>query len=259
MTTIKIDPSIQKLVVDGATSLIADIQNDINMEREISERTYKSCNSILNDATIEYKRIQIAFTEDTKLLVEKALKQQDKRFHKIWTDTLDIYVSECEKITGPILQVMNSVSLESVRLRNKYWWYITGAVAGSTVTTLLVGALFCHFTKAICFTLSAGAIALSVTGICVAVGIVIACIRGVICMDQLYDAYNRCESALKTLLVKYMPKIFGNLKPTITRNDLINALKDALNMFKIKEEIWTDVDRLELLHQQTTRRLNELR
>jgi len=67
--SISIDPLIQKLVLEGAPNLITQIQNDIKNEHQISDRTYKTCNEILNEARKEYTRIQIAFVEETKILI----------------------------------------------------------------------------------------------------------------------------------------------------------------------------------------------
>jgi len=255
--SISIDPLIEKLVREGAANLITQIQNDIKNEHEISDRTYKTCNSILDEARKEYTRIQIAFVEETKILIEKALLRPDPSFHKTWMHMFDIFASACEQISAPILQVLNSVSIESVRLKHKYEKLVAGAVTSSVIGTFLVGVLVVHFTTFCSFTFTMGGLALAIGGLAVSVGLAIACVIGAMEVSQIRSFYDRCTSELKTLLVKYMPKLFS--KNTVTQQDLKDAIKDALNSFKIKEETWTDRDALEMLHRQTDRILTELR
>jgi hypothetical protein len=255
--SISIDPLIQKLVHEGAANLITQIQNDIKTETQISNRTYETCNSILNETRKEYIRIQIAFVEETKILIEKALLTPDSRFHKTWMHMFDIFTSACEQISAPILQVLNSVSIESVRLKHKYQALVAGAVTSSVIGTFLVGVLVAHFGTFCSFTLTTGGLALAIGGLAVSVGLAIALVIGALEVSQIRGFYDRCTSELKTLLVKYMPKLFS--KNTITQQDLKDAIKDALNSFKIKEETWTDRDSLEMLHRQTVRILTELR
>ncbi|CAF4765961.1 unnamed protein product, partial [Rotaria sp. Silwood2] len=185
--------------------------------KQISDRTYKTCNEILNNAQKEYIRLQIAFVEETKILIEKALCEPHVRFHKTWMQVFDIFASQCQNITGPILQVLNSVAIESDRLKHKYRALVSSAVASSTVFTVLIGGLVMHFLPAsiCCFTLSAGALALATGGALLAAGLGIACIIGAMDVAAIRAIYDKCTSDLQTLLTKFMPCIFNAQKNVV--------------------------------------------
>jgi hypothetical protein len=263
-TVITIDPLIQKFIVDGTSNLISKIQADLKDEEQLSERTYQTCNSILNEATKEYNRIRVAFVDETRILIEKALRQPQPqptpRYHKTWLHILEIFTAACEKLTGPILQVLNSVSIESERLKHKYRLFVSGGIGSGLIAVVLVSALFVHFCPIIPACLfTAGGIVAAIIGLAIAVGLVISCVIGAMSVAKIRGIYDRCTSELKALLAKFMPKIFSPSKNIVTERDLQHAIKDALNTFKIKEESWADTDTLEMLHRQTNRVLSELK
>ncbi|CAF1344794.1 unnamed protein product [Adineta steineri] len=260
-TAIPIDPSVIKIISNQATQLIEQIQRDIENENKLSERTYKTCNTILQDAHKDYIRIQIEFVEETKNLITKALQEPNIRFHKTWLHAFDMFAARCEQIAGPILQVLNSVALESSRLKDKYQKFVAGATASSVVFTVLIGGLITHFLPAsiCCFTLSAGAIALTAGGALLAAALAISCIIGAMNIASIRAVYDRCTSELQLLLTKYLPCIFNAQKNVITKEELNQAIKDSLNTFKIKEDVWTNVDILEMLERSTDRALDALK
>ncbi|UJR17879.1 hypothetical protein I4U23_004778 [Adineta vaga] len=260
-TAISIDPLVVKLISDQATQLIKQIQKDIENEKEISERTYKTCNAILQDAHKEYIRIQIEFIEETKILIMKALQEPNTRFHQTWLHIFDIAATKCQQITGPILQVLNSVALESNRLKHKYRSFVAGATAASVVSTVLIGALIMHYlpVSMCCFTLSAGGVALAAGGALLAAGLAITCVIGAMNVSAIRIMYDKCTSEIQTLLTKYLPCLFNAQKNVVTTEELYQAIKDSLNAFKIKEDIWTNVDILEMLQRSTDRELEVLK
>jgi hypothetical protein len=260
-TAIPIDPLIVKLVSDQATNLIKQIQADIQNEKQLSDRTRETCDEILNNAHKEYIRTQIAFVEETKILIEKALREPHVKFHKTWLHIFDISTSYCEQITGPILQVLNSVAIESSHLQHKYHRLIGSAVASSIVCTVLVSGLVMHYLPdtLCCFTLSAGGVALAIYGALLVAGLGIACIIGAMEVASIRAMYDKCTSELQTLLTKCMPYIFNAQKNVVTREELYQAIKDSLNTFKIKEDVWTNVDTLEMLKRSTDRELDNLK
>lgn len=260
-TAIPIDPLVIKVASDQATKLIEQIRNDIANEKKLSDRTYKTCNEILNNVQEEYIRIQIAFVEETKILIEKALHEPNVRFHTTWMQVFDMFATQCEQITGPLLQVLNSVAMESDRLKHKYRAYVGGAVVFSAVFTVLIGGLIMHFLPAsvCCFTLSAGGVVVAAVGALLAAGIGIACVIGAIDIASIRALYHKCTNDIQTLLTKYLPFLFNKQKNVVTRDELNQAIKDALNTFKIKADVWTNVDTLEMLKRSTDRELEALK
>lgn len=259
--TAPIDPQLIRLLSDQVTNLIKQIQTDIQNEKEISSRTYKTCNQILDNANKEYIRIQIAFVEETKVLIEKALREPNVKFHATWLHVFDMFASQCQQITGPILQVLNAVAHESERLKHKYRAFIAGAVGSATVSTVLVVGLVMHFlpSSVCCFTLTAGGVALATVGALLAAGLGIAFVIGAMNVAAIRALYDKCRYELQTLLTKYMPFIFNEQKSVVNQQELNQAIKDALNTFKIKQDVWTNIDTLEMLIRSTDRELAALK
>ena len=261
---VEVDPLVQSFIVNGTKNLIVQIQNDIDQETDLSDRTYKTCSSILEKASKEYDRIRVAFVEDTKILLEKGrqqpVPQQRKNFHKPWMHALKIHTAACEQLIGPITQVLDSVSIESVRLRRKYRLLIFGASGCSLIVVGLVAVLFIDFCPAIPVSLLTAAGFIGVfSALALAVALLIQCITGAMCVKQIRAIYDRCTSQLKALMTKFMPNIFGKNKNTVTAKDLQNAIKEALDAFKIEEESWEDLETLEMLVRQCDRVLDALR
>ncbi|CAF1451516.1 unnamed protein product [Adineta steineri] len=260
-TAISINPPVIKIISNKTTELIGQIQSDIKNEKELSKVTYETCNKILQGVQKEYIRTQIEFVEETKILITKALKEPNIQFHKTWLQVFDMFATKCEQIAGPILQVLNSVALYSNHLKHKYRSFVTGATASSVLSTVLIGGLIIHFLPAniCCFTLSVGAITLTAAGAVLAACLAIACVTGAITTATIRAVYNRCTNDLQLLLTKYFPYIFNAQKNVITQKGLNQAIKDALNTFKIKEDIWTNVDTLEMLERSIDGALDDLK
>ncbi|CAF1421962.1 unnamed protein product [Rotaria sp. Silwood1] len=260
-TAISIDPELVKLVSNQATKLIEQIQIDIKNDKQISHRTYETCNAVLSDAHKAYIRTQIAFFEETKILIEQALDKPDVRYHETWLQVFEIYIAQCKRISGPILQVLNSVAIESDRLKHKYRNFVTGAVACSAVSTVLVIGLVLHFLPAsiCCFTLTAGGVALATVGTLLAAGLGIACIIGAMEVSAIRAIYDKCTSEIKLLVAKCMPCLFNAEKNVVTGEELHQAIKNALNEFKIKEANWTNIETLKMLKRSIDRELDALK
>ncbi|CAF1481949.1 unnamed protein product [Adineta ricciae] len=260
-TAIPIDDSFIKMISNQATKLIEEIQKDIANEKEISDRTYKACNTILQDIQQEYLRIQIEFIEETQILITKALQEPNKRFHETWLQIFDMYAGRCHQITGPILQVLNSVASESKRLQNKYRLLLAGTTAFLVVFTVFIGGLVLHFLPEAwcCFTLTAGGLALAADGALLAAGLAIACVIGAMNTSAIRAVYDRCTSELQTLLTKHLPCLFNVHKNTVTSAELQQAIKDSIDTFKIKEDVWINIDTLEMLKRSTVRELYALK
>jgi hypothetical protein len=257
-TKINIDQEIQQLLTNSAVNLIKKIQEDINNDTKLSERTYKTCSDILMQASRQYTRIQMAFLEETKILINKAIDNPEKRYHIVWVHLMDVYVSECERVAAPIMQVFNSVAIESERLKSKYRLFIGGTVTCSIVGTVLAGVLIVHYLPAFCFTLTAGGLSLAIGGLVVAIGLGITFVIGAINCSQIRAIYDQCVTELKTLIMKYMPDLLGKSINTVTKEQLHQAIKDGLDEFKFKEDIWLDRDILEPLQRQVDRTLKRL-
>ncbi|CAF3784921.1 unnamed protein product, partial [Rotaria socialis] len=56
-----------------------------------------------------------------------------------------------------------------------------------------------------------------------------------------------------------MPALLGKSIDTVTKEQLHQAIKDGLDEFKIKEDIWLDRDILEALQRQVDRNLARLK
>ena len=257
-TKILIDQETQNLLLGSAINLIKHIQEDIANDTKLSERTYKTCNDILTQASKRYTQIQMDFLEETKILIKKAIGNPEKRYHKVWVHMMDVYVSECEKVAAPIIQVLNSVAIESERLKTKYRWFIGGTVTCSIVSTLLAGVLVVHYLPAFCFTLTAAGLSLAIGGLIVVIGIGISCVIGAINCSKIRAIYDRCVTEIKTLIMKYMPYLLGKSIDTVTKDQLHKAIKDGLDEFKFKEDTWLNIDILESLQRQVDRSLERL-
>ncbi|CAF4479123.1 unnamed protein product, partial [Rotaria sp. Silwood2] len=194
----------------------------------------------------EYIRIQIAFVEQTKILIGKALQEPHVRFHETWMQVFDMFASQCHQITDPILQVLKFVAIESDSLKHKYRTFVSCTAASSTVFTVLVGGLVMHFlpANACCFTLDAGAVLLAVARALLAAGLSIAFVIGAIDVAAIRTLYDKCTNDIQTLLTKYMPFIFNVQKNVVTQEELNQAIKDTINTFKIKENVWVNADTL---------------
>ncbi|CAF1455615.1 unnamed protein product [Adineta steineri] len=193
---IQIDSAAIKIISNQATQLIKQIQRDIKNEKELSKETSKTCNTILQNAQKQYIRIQIEFVEETKILITKTLEEPDIRLHETWLHVFDMFATRCEQVAGPILQVLNSVALESNRLKHKYYSFVAGATTSSVVSTVLIGGLIVHYLPAtVCgFTLTAGGVVLAASGALLAAGLAIACIIGAMKIETIRAVYDKCTS-----------------------------------------------------------------
>ncbi|CAF1453562.1 unnamed protein product [Adineta ricciae] len=260
-TAIPIDDSFIKMIPNQATKLIQEIQKDIANEKEISDRTYQACDAILQSIQKEYLRIQIEFVEETQILITKALLEPNKKFHETWLQFFEIFAGRCHQITGPILQVLNSVASESKRLQDKYRLLLAGATAFSVVSTVFIGGLILHFLPEAwcCFTLTASGLSLAAAGALSAAGLAIACVIGAMNISAIRAVYDRCTSELQTLLTKYLPCLFNVHKNTVTSTELQQAIKGSIDTFKVKEDVWINIDTLEMLKRSTVRELDALK
>jgi len=201
----------------------------------------------------------VDFFEEVKILIDKAVQNPSTNHHRIWIYLMDTYVSECEKVAAPIMQVLNSIAAESVRLKNKYRFCIGSSVTCSIIGTVLAGVLVVHYLPVCGFTLTAGGLMLSVIGLIASIGIGISFVIGAMNCSQIRAVYDRCVTELKTLIMKYMSCLLGKSLDTVTKEQLNSAIKVSLNTFKMEEAMWNDKEMLEVLQRQTDRILKRLK
>ena len=260
-TAISVDSLVYKDLTGQTKNLITQIQEDIENEKQLSDRTCKSCTTILADSQKKYNRIQMAFIEETQILIQKAISDPSQKYHQTWMHIFDIYTSQCEQLTGPILQVLNSVAIESARLRDKYRHLVAGATSATVIATVLIGGLVMHFLPAsiCCFTLTAGGVGASIGAAIVVAGLAIAFVSGAIKTETIRTTYDRCTSEIKLLLAKSFPSLLNGKKNVITAHELNKTMREALNALKITKDVWLNLDTLEMLKRSAARELETLK
>ncbi|CAM4867960.1 unnamed protein product [Rotaria socialis] len=159
------------------------------------------------------------------------------------------------------LIVIASTRYELGRFAKEDWtrWNKNLQKIASDPRTVLAGVLIVHYLPAFCFTFTAGGLAVAIGGLIVAIGLGISCVIGAINCSQIRAVYDRCVTELKTLIMKYMPALLGKSIDTVTKEQLHQAIKDGLDEFKIKEDIWLDRDILKALQRQVDRNLARLK
>jgi hypothetical protein len=259
----------EEFIIQGTRELIKTIHEEMKKARDLSAETRKTCDAILAKVEKQYTRLQIDYYTETKILIQEALRilkssspNQTKleSYHNVWINTLESYTRESGKLIGPILQVLNSICAESAYLDSKFKAYLTGAIGLTAVSLSLTGALFVHWCPAITCTLfatSTGPWVLSIAAVLTA-GLALACITGCISLAELRAAYRRCLLSVQTKMTKHFPTLFNTTNQPVTADQLMDALRKALDMFEMKKEMWLDETMMSSLDRRTDQLLTRL-
>jgi hypothetical protein len=134
-----------QLITQQTTDLLATIKNDISKAKSLTEEDRKNCETICQQANTEYNRLKIQFLQETLTLIDQALNTSDQQIlgqiHRAWSLQLDRVTRQCERIAGPLIEVMQILSKSDEQIGKKYWCFFGGAM----VSFLLIGTAFGFF------------------------------------------------------------------------------------------------------------------
>jgi hypothetical protein len=268
-TKLTIDAEVKDLLIAQTKNLIQQIQEDIRQDQKLSEETKKNCQSILDQAQRKYNNSLITFLEETKILINTALRRpisERNPIQQAWKHTFDIHISQCNQIIGPILHVLNVLIADSKALQQKYRLYL----AGGAVSTVIVGgsviALGVHFYRVsssaascACFACTPVGLGCIIGGISLVAALALILFCGCISTASISRIYEKCCKELQLFLVTAFPDFFNDSNKPITAAELEKVIGDAINILKIDDKIWSEDTTLESLDRVADANLKYLR
>ncbi len=266
---VTIDPEVQNLLIAQTKNLFQQIQEDIRQDQKLSDETKKNCQLILDQAQRKYNNSLITFLEETKILINNARQRpvsERKPIQQAWQHTFDIHIDQCNQIIGPILHVLNILIDDSKALQQKYRLYLAGGVVGTVLVGGSVIALGVHIYRVssslvscMCFACTPVGLGCIIGGISLASALVLSFFCGCISTASIRRVYEKCCKELQLFLVTAFPYFFNDLNKPITPDELEKVIRDAINILKIDDKIWSEDTTLESLDRVADANLKYLR
>ena len=268
-TKLPVDLDMKNILIEQTKHLLEQIQEDIRVNKKLSDETKKNCEDIVKQAQKDYNAYLIMFLEETKILINDARQKpvdERKPIQQAWQHIFNIHVDNCKKVVGPILHVLNVIIADDIALQKKYRLYLIGGGLGTAIvggSLISFGVHLYRVKSAVaactCFACTPTGVICIVGGICLTAALALALFCGCISMSNIRKIYAKCTEEIKLFLVKAFPGLLNDSTRPVTASELEKVLQDTINLLKINDDVWSQDATLESLSRLADANLEFLR
>jgi hypothetical protein len=228
----------------------------------LTEQDRQNCETICKRVEVEHTRLKIEFLRTPLWLIDQALGTSDperlRQIHQAWSLALENVTQQCEKLAGPLIEVLQVLSRNNPQMEIKYSGVMTGAIVSSILVGVIVGVIIvrCHPS---CL-LQLGGKNTLVVAIAPLLGIVCAttCVIGTLMSTNLRTVYRKWLDSVPAILAKFFPNYIDSGINGTSESDVAMVIKNSIDKLNIDEDIWHNPEALEMIKQSIQNQLAHL-
>jgi len=187
--------------------------------------------------------LKIQFLQETLTLIDQALNTSDQQIlgqiHRAWSLQLDRVTRQCERIAGPLIEVMQILSKSDEQIGKEYWCFLGGAMVSFLLIETAFGFFIAYYYPYSLINLISKGIFLLGVGTLAAT--VVATNYKTICARE-SDAYT--NKAPRLVLTKPFQNSCNDRTEDSTASELITEMKRSIATLNITEDMWRNHETL---------------